>query len=48
MASAPHFGIFYSQKGMAIHLLHLFENGLTQLPADLIVSAPELQTEFVE
>ena len=45
MASSPHYGIFYNQKGTQINFLYLFENGLTSLPADLIVAAPEQQVE---
>lgn len=41
MASSPCFGIFYNQKGTAINLLYLFENGLTVISSNMIVSAPE-------
>lgn len=42
MASAPHVGVFYSQKGTQVNLLYLFDNGLTELPADLILQSPEM------
>lgn len=46
MASSPCFGIFYNQKGTAINFLYLFENGLSILSPDRIVSAPEPQGEL--
>ncbi len=45
MASTPHFGTFYSQKGAAINLLYLFGRGMDQLPPELIVGAPVPQAE---
>lgn len=43
MALSPHFSVFYNQKGTTVNLLYLFDNGLTMLPADLIVASPESQ-----
>jgi hypothetical protein len=40
MGASPHFGVFHDEGGTGFHLLHLFENGFSQLPSRYILIAP--------